>query len=181
MDIQNFINLMSENNKLKAGSEYNLGRLIEDLEKCDQELIIKFDDCKKPLEFDSWRGSYDCLSLTYETQDWRSDDDDFFTIKVKDILHKAKEALGKEFTGYKGGDFIMDKSTPIYVANYGESSSPKYSCKYHSVSIKDTWKISGINICDDKVIMQTKICDVYGSIEDIVEDIKNILVGQATA
>ena len=32
----------------------------------------------------------------------------------------AQAALGEVFEGYKGGDYLMDESTPVWIANYSE-------------------------------------------------------------
>ena len=45
--------------------------------------------------------------------------------KVKDLLAVLKIAQGNYFVGYKGGDFTMGKTTPVWVANYGTSSGFK--------------------------------------------------------
>ena len=39
---------------------------------------------------------------------------------AKDSLAVALSVLGEVFTGYKGGDYLMDESTPVWIANYGE-------------------------------------------------------------
>lgn len=44
------------------------------------------------------------------------------TPTTQDLLDVLKLAHGKFFTGYKGGDFTMGKTTPVWVANYGNSS-----------------------------------------------------------
>lgn len=37
---------------------------------------------------------------------------------------KTKKAMDiKEFTGWKGGEFTMDESTPVWVANAGNSGN----------------------------------------------------------
>ena len=35
-------------------------------------------------------------------------------------MKECKEAIGKEFTGYKGDEFLMGKNTPVWVSNYGQ-------------------------------------------------------------
>lgn len=42
---------------------------------------------------------------------------------TSEFLKMLKETVGKEFTGYKGGEFTMDENTPIWVANYGNSGN----------------------------------------------------------
>ena len=36
-----------------------------------------------------------------------------------ELLADCKAALGAEFEGYKGGEFVMGKTTPLWVAEYG--------------------------------------------------------------
>lgn len=38
---------------------------------------------------------------------------------VEDTLGMFEDCLGAKFEGYKGGDFIMTKNTPVWVAVYG--------------------------------------------------------------
>lgn len=41
------------------------------------------------------------------------------TIRAAELLAMCQSALGSTFEGYKGGDFMMTKSTPLWVAGYG--------------------------------------------------------------
>ncbi len=88
-----------------------LGELIEQLSQFDKNKPVKFDDEKIPCAFHSWRGSYDQLALS---------DNESPCDNVKELLSKAKEALTKEFGGYKGGEFHMNKDTVIHRANVSE-------------------------------------------------------------
>ena len=47
-------------------------------------------------------------------------EDDTEPYYVSDILEMAKECIGKTFTGYKGGEFLMLEDTPLWISNYGE-------------------------------------------------------------
>lgn len=38
---------------------------------------------------------------------------------VKEMLQEAKEAVGKTFSGYKGGEYVMTENTEIHFAHYG--------------------------------------------------------------
>jgi len=42
-------------------------------------------------------------------------------VSVKDMLEDAKSALGREFTGYKGGEYKMHEYTECYLAHYGRT------------------------------------------------------------
>lgn len=95
----------------------SLGELIALLEKVeDPTLPIVFDNGKRwPLYLDSWRGAYDELAIAYSKTGPR--------ISCRQFLGHLRNAVGKTFQGYKGGDFTMDKKTPLWVANDGESSA----------------------------------------------------------
>ena len=95
---------------------------------CVRDLLMD----KKPKGIDSWRGIYSELAI--QTEDFGS----YKTEEVEDtlggdILYKYKsigkesptvaewidvleEVVGKIFTGYKGGDFVMGRGTPVYLA-----------------------------------------------------------------
>ncbi len=38
---------------------------------------------------------------------------------VEDVLADCRNAMGRVFEGYKGGDFLMGETTPLWVAPYG--------------------------------------------------------------
>ncbi|MBK8896611.1 MAG: hypothetical protein IPN66_05175 [Candidatus Competibacteraceae bacterium] len=40
-------------------------------------------------------------------------------ITIEKMLESAKSALGETFVAYKGGEFEMDNSTDVYLAEYG--------------------------------------------------------------
>jgi hypothetical protein len=37
------------------------------------------------------------------------------------------EAIGKTYTGYKGGEYVMGKVTPVWVANYGNCDPEEFN------------------------------------------------------
>ena len=81
-----------------------LGELIEILQKADQSRVV-------PIGFHrphSYRGYYSCVA--FELKD---------NITVEEMLESAKSALGATFVGYKGGEYKMDNSTDVYLAEYG--------------------------------------------------------------
>lgn len=57
----------------------------------------------------SYRGYYD--DLAFEKVDG--------LITAQDALEMVDACIGQVFTGYKGGEFLMDENTPIWLANYG--------------------------------------------------------------
>jgi len=93
-------------------------RRLTDIEKYNKhkgEVAVVFDfGYLKPNKFMSWRGSYDQLAI-----DWREGGGN---VKLSEFLKDCKEVVGKTFTGYKGGEFMMSESNIIYVAEYSQAS-----------------------------------------------------------
>lgn len=129
MDLQTMLDnavITSRNESLKGSPQLLLGELIAKLEplianqeavkeKYGQEANVVFDfEYLKPTGISSWRGSYRELALEF-------DGTNEFT--VTEFVELLKGAIGKTYQGYKGGDFLMGKQTPIWVANYGNSGS----------------------------------------------------------
>lgn len=86
-----------------------LGELIERLKKENPDNIVK-------LGFHSphsYRGYYD--ELAFETKR---------DVRVGDMLAAAESSLGKEFTGYKGGEYTMGPHTDVHLAEYGNTGEP---------------------------------------------------------
>lgn len=97
--------------------QLTLGEFIKKLGEQPQDNEIVFDFvCFVPLGIHSYRGYYDQLAIGYTD---RVDSD--YRPKVSDIVKLCKDAVGKYFTGYKGGDYLMTEQTPLWVSNYSES------------------------------------------------------------
>lgn len=85
-------------------------------QKYGEEARVVYDfEYLYPTHIDSWRGSYAELALNFESGGE--------AMGVSEFLKMLKAAVGKTFTGYKGGDYIMTKNTPVWVANYGNAGS----------------------------------------------------------
>ena len=71
----------------------------------------------RPTTLDSYRGYYDQLALGYM--------DKGPAITVKELLVELQEALRqlKTYEGWKGGTYSMDRKTPVWVANPGNTCS----------------------------------------------------------
>lgn len=76
---------------------------------------IRFDFPAAPEDIDSYRGFYDHLAIGIDSESK-------YTSAV-DFLSTLKEAVGKTFTGYKGGDYTMNRNTPLWIDDYGDCSS----------------------------------------------------------
>ena len=119
MGMQAFIDGMLQaerSTKSKEDKQLTLGRLIELLEALPDEARIQsvmIDTGDFPRQLMSWRGIYAELAMSYRDEpEWT----------VADVLSDARLALGETFTGYKGGEFLMRRSTPLWLANYGDSA-----------------------------------------------------------
>lgn len=158
---------------MKTSKQLILCEFISKLENViNKELPIVFDDSDHvPTAIGSWRGAYGELAICYEGGDSFNTDkieyEDFEyghsyeqqdtdlpkKPKVKDLLNMLKLISGKSFTGYKGGNFEMGKTTPIWVANHGTSSGYKDS--------KDVWTqaITDIQESGKNVVIITKLIE----------------------
>lgn len=95
----------------------DLGDLITTLENANTKAVVELvwlkdgEKLGSPYQLDSWRGVYAHLALEYTDRE----------VRVPELLAEACKAVGHTFHGYKGGDFTMDKSTPVWVSQYGEA------------------------------------------------------------
>jgi hypothetical protein len=101
--------------EIKTSQQLILGELILKLEAIeDKHKPIIFDGGKyHPSCINSWRGSYEELAIEYEELGR--------PLSTKHLLILLRNAIGSIFYGYKGGEFKMGKTTPVWVANYGHS------------------------------------------------------------
>lgn len=131
MDMQTLLNnsmVARRKESLSKSEQLTLGEIILKLEPIvekqleriqneEEEATVWYDfEYLHPTSIDSWRGSYSELALNYENEETKP-------MTVTLFLKMLKETIGKEFTGYKGGEFVMSKHTPVWVANYGNSGN----------------------------------------------------------
>ena len=119
-----------------ARREYHLtlGRLIDKLEKLDPWMLVDFDwNGRAPTAPNSYRGYYSDLAFG-----WVSANDPF-AFTVEKLLRHCRNALTYPFSGYKGGEYLMDKDTPLWVAQWGETGRA----------------IVGLEVTDGMVILKT--------------------------
>jgi hypothetical protein len=135
MDIQKLFDTISKQDELTR-SKYHLtlGKAIEILKTIDPSFTIMSDfNGQGPCSPHSYRGYYSDLSIDIQ--------DDIAL--VGDFLKELEKSYGKTFTGYKGGDFLMTKDTPLWCAPYGNTGRA----------------IMGITIIHNEAIIQTKEID----------------------
>jgi hypothetical protein len=128
--------------RMKGSEQLMLGELTLKMEAVkNKALPVIFDEGKYvPSTLDSWRGSYDELAIEYTEDE---------PITGKSFIELLKEANGKTYTGYKGGDFTMGKATPIWVANYGSSSGFREG----STAVVD------VEETEDAIVLKTKVLE----------------------
>lgn len=106
MDMQEFINNMgSAWREERSESQMTLGKLIEYLDTQGDEFV---ENLSSP---DSYRGYY--CDLAFEKNGT-------FTM-ASELKKECQLLIGMVFTGYKGGEFEMNESTPLWIAEYGKS------------------------------------------------------------
>ncbi|GAA0586439.1 hypothetical protein ACFQH5_20415 [Halomonas salifodinae] len=105
MSMQELIDAMGEKwRRERSESQMTLGEMIEHLS--DLPDGAKISTIGEPH---SYRGYYSDLAFEGGSGE----------MSAKDALAMCNEALGKEFTGYKGGEFLMEEDTPVWVASRG--------------------------------------------------------------
>jgi hypothetical protein len=90
----------------RAETQMTLGKMIAALEKMPADAMI--DGIRHPH---SYRGYYS--DLAFERAKGKT--------SVADALAMCKGAMGQDFTGYKGGDYVMGALTPLWMAYYGST------------------------------------------------------------
>lgn len=142
--MQSFIDAQlaaSRASTLANSPQLTLGELISQLEAIpiregDNEQGVYFDfEYFIPTVLSSWRGSYSELAIEFGSNS---------PVKFSSFLAMLKEAVGKTFEGYKGGDFIMNRHTPVWVANYGNSGNTG---------------VVGVKDCGYKIVILTAYCE----------------------
>ncbi|MCW5763595.1 MAG: hypothetical protein KIT88_10175 [Phycisphaeraceae bacterium] len=97
-----------------------LGELIKHLEvhlSDSPDADVQFDFCGvKPSELYSYRGSYDQIAISWT---------DGSRVMAADFLKELRAAIGKTFTGWKGGGFVMDTDTEIWVDQCGKATGTR--------------------------------------------------------
>ena len=117
---------------MKVSLQLTLGELILKLETVNDKTLPLFFDVGKyhPIDVDSWRGSYCELAINYD------DGDD--VVSVDKFLSMLRSTIGRTFEGYKGGDFLMGKITPVWVANYGRAKGFRPKADTAVVNVKES-------------------------------------------
>lgn len=158
MDLQTILNNAmdaSRANEMLDSEQLTIGELLLKLEvvKDKEKPIVLDDGIHKPTGLGSWRGSYKEMSINYDegggqsfytlNSDCKKDEYGYHSYDCPckfsaslpssptagEFLEMLSKVKGNYFEGYKGGDYLMGKSTPVWVANYGDSSGYKNNDK----------------------------------------------------
>lgn len=141
----------SRQDRMKTSPQLTLIELIMKLEAVqNRSLAVFYDDTnRRPTGLGSWRGVYAELSMGYtETEN------EPCLQTVESLLLELKAAIGKEYTGWKGGHFIMGKTTPIWVANQGDCSG---WIKNKEEDWNEQMGIVDVAETEERVILITKV------------------------
>lgn len=117
MSIDDIVTEIVRREAAEAG-QWTLGKFIDALQAAPQRHHIRFRFASACVgDFDSYRGYYDHLAIEPTGRSGSS--------TVAEVLAKAAYCMGRKFTGYKGGDFLMTEDTPLWVAYYGQSGGSR--------------------------------------------------------
>ena len=115
----------------KAG-QLSLGELLARLEALDPELPVFFTFDGQldgvPADYHSYRGYYRFIALAryfggYEDGTWNYLQEGMTVYETVGKLAEAtREAIGKTYVGWKGGNFTMSRRTPVWVSQQGGAS-----------------------------------------------------------
>ena len=105
--------------QLATSQQLLLGEFVLLLQNVTTKMLpVVIDTGEVPTRLNSWRGRYAELALGF----CEIGDKHCKSATVAKVLDDAESAIGKVYGGWKGGDFLMGKGTPIYLANPGEVS-----------------------------------------------------------
>lgn len=117
-DIQDLMDAMSDAAQGERTKYHvTLGELLAELEDADDDTHVEFSDGAAPVEPHSYRGYYQDLAF----------DGGSYPVTVAAFRETVEHALGRDFTGYKGGQYTMGPQTPLWRAEWGYTGSPVLS------------------------------------------------------
>lgn len=115
MDIQAIFNAVSEAARdTRSDYQMTLGKLIAELSEQQPGASVALADGTgvEPESLHSYRGYYSDLAISARPE----------PTTCGELLEALRDALGKEFTGYKGGENLMGEDAPLWLSEYGVNS-----------------------------------------------------------
>ncbi len=107
--------ISAEDRQTRAQYQLTLGKLIKSLESSNQNATVLCSNGISPGTPYSYRGYYS--DLAFELNDPVEVD-----LRVGDFLTTCRKILDTTLEGYKGGDFVMDADTPLWLSAWGDTS-----------------------------------------------------------
>ena len=145
MGIQEIMDKFCEGEMYKrvaTGQNMSIKGLIDALDGVkDKTAKVYIHDGRGVCTIESYRGFYSDLSIVPSETPIGSRQKEY---TVKDLLDRLKSSIGEEFTGYKGGEFVMQNHTPVWVSEYG---------------CADGLAVKGVEVKDGKVVILTEYVD----------------------
>jgi hypothetical protein len=135
---------------MKTSPQLTLGELIlkvQAISSKEKPVVFDFDEKLTPERGSCWRGSYCELAINFRSGE---------PIDGAAFLKMLEDEIGATHKGYKGGDFTMGKTTPVWAAeDYGTSYIPGYkgSSEYISAGIVNVKETA------EKIIIETTPID----------------------
>lgn len=138
MDLQGLIDTIIEaGQRERKNYHMSLGELIDflnDAVPADMPVVLDYNTSLSVTAPHSYRGYYSDLAIE-PTEN---------VVTTKEIHEQLTDVLDTELTGYKGGEFLMDSSVPVWVSEYGSVSGRA---------------LMGAIIIEGKVVLMTKEVD----------------------
>ena len=143
-----------------------LGELIDRLKavKNKNKLVLIQPGNRNPAGFDSWRGSYDELALGHSGSE---------PVTILELLKQARAANGKTFWGYKGGEFVMDRFTPVWIDNPGEYHEDSLEIGFETETDLNFFSGPGGKLTQDDY---EQIADQFGQDSETIRDIHRAIL-----
>lgn len=112
MDFQKMLDSVSESlREARKPYHLSLGELRDLAEQFDDCVFIIAEDGGGITREHSYRGYYEDLAFE------RSDE----PTPAREVWDMCERALSLSYGGYKGGDYTYDRTTPLWLAAYGET------------------------------------------------------------
>ena len=114
MDLQSYLRAATKEyreNEVDQSGQMLLGELVNAVHAIpDADAVVTIDGVHTPKHVQSYRGYYNELAIEYE--------DNPSGIRAEALLDLLAGAIGSTHQGYKGGDYTMHRSTPVWVSHY---------------------------------------------------------------